>query len=466
MTVETGYEEKPDADDIPPLPKALDQKIKLNKDAEALGLQADIEEDSLNGMIVRSLTKDGTLARDGKIQPGDYLVAVNGENMRNISHSQALAVLRRAQAIPLGEEISITYIPASDAVVFRTTILTRVACGEEIDRDRRSRSQSVERTGQPLQTVISISSKQKQDVVQAPLVSPETDMSPDASTSVKMKKSFDQFSIKSVTTDESSTDPEPTALSRQMSPPEAAPRTSVRSLESKQSSFQGDMGVDSLSVSREDLTGSNTPSSPSKHWGPKRSHEMFRTGNQGLGISIVGGKVDSSHSSDASALTGIFIKNVLEGSPTAELDCLNTGDRILAVGDVDLRTASHDMAVEAIRQARNPLKLTVQSLRQYTIESDHVSQETPFKHKDKEPEQHNLTVTGDLDRTLGGEEVVLPATPHLSPQRDFSSCKVTPPDGFKSLFPDPTLKTPPTPSPRSSRSLDLSHTNFPKAESI
>ena len=70
MTVETRYEEKPDADDIPPLPKALDQKIKLNKDAEALGLQVEIEEGGLNGMIVRSLTKDGTLARDGKNSAG------------------------------------------------------------------------------------------------------------------------------------------------------------------------------------------------------------------------------------------------------------------------------------------------------------------------------------------------------------------------------------------------------------
>ena len=139
--------------------------------------------------------------------------------------------------------------------MFRTTILTWIACGEEVDRDRGSRSQSVERTGQPLHTVISISSKQKQNVVQTPLDSPETDMSPDASTSAKMRKSFDQLSIKSVTADESSTNPEPTALLIQMSPPEAAPRTSVRSLESKQSSFQGNMGVDSLSVSRENLTG-------------------------------------------------------------------------------------------------------------------------------------------------------------------------------------------------------------------
>ena len=76
MTVETRYEGKTDGDDIPLLPKSLDQKIRLNKDAEALGLQVEIEEGGLNGMIVRSLTKDGTIARDGKIQPEDYLVAV------------------------------------------------------------------------------------------------------------------------------------------------------------------------------------------------------------------------------------------------------------------------------------------------------------------------------------------------------------------------------------------------------
>ena len=93
MTVEARYEEKPDADDIPPLPKAHDQKIKLNKDAEALGLQVETEEGGLNGMILRSLTKDGTLACD-KNSAGDYLVTVNGENMRNIYRSQALAVLK------------------------------------------------------------------------------------------------------------------------------------------------------------------------------------------------------------------------------------------------------------------------------------------------------------------------------------------------------------------------------------
>jgi hypothetical protein len=373
MTVETRYEERTDADNIPPLPEALEQKIKISKDAEALGLQVDIEEGGMNGLVVRSLTRGGNLARDGRIQPGDYLVAVNGVNMRSISHSQALAVLRRAQTIPLGDEIPITYIPASDAVVFRTTILTRVACGEEVEQDRRSRSHSMDRTGQSMQTVsetkngttvISISSKHEQDVVQAPLVSPETDMSPDVSTSVQMMTSFDQLSISmpSVRTDESSTDPEPESHHMRLkTPPEAAPRTSLRSPDSKTSSLQRPNSAKSLSVSGEDLTGATTPSSPSKHWGPERILEIYRVGSQGLGISVVGGKVEATHGSDTPALSGIFIKNVLDGSPAAELGCLNTGDRILAVGDVELRLASHDMAVEAIRQAGNPLRLTVQT---------------------------------------------------------------------------------------------------------
>jgi C-terminal processing protease CtpA/Prc len=50
--------------------------------------QVDIEDDGANGLVVRSVAPGGTFARDGRILPGDYLVRVNGENMRNISHSQ------------------------------------------------------------------------------------------------------------------------------------------------------------------------------------------------------------------------------------------------------------------------------------------------------------------------------------------------------------------------------------------
>ena len=480
MTVETRYEERTDADNIPPLPQALEQKIKISKDAETLGVQVDIEEGGVNGMVVRSVTRGGTLARDGRVQPGDYLVAVNSENMRGVSHSQALAVLRRAQSVPLGEEIPITYIPASDAVVFRTSVLTKVACGEAVEtRDteklfRRSRSRSVDRKGA---TIININQDDPEippisspppshPRVTAPLVSPETDMSPSdvsAPASVTQPanvKNLEKLSLNSVTTDESSTDPEPASVPAPVSrtPPEAAPRTSLQS-DSRQSSLTRPGSAKSLSVSGEDLTGATSPSSPSKHWGPERTVEIVRAGSQGLGISIVGGKVDPTMTGDMAALTGIFIKNVLEGSPAAALGCLNTGDRILAVGDVDLRTASHDMAVEAIRQAGNPLMLTIQSLKVWAADSSSTGLDD-----EQLVEDFNVTdgAGDDLDRTVGREEVIYPdSVPAPVLHEDISPRKVTPPDGFKSFLPEHhSLNAPPTPCPRTNRSLDLTQQDF------
>ena len=71
MAVEMRYEERTDADNIPPLPEELEQKIKINKDAETLGVQVDIEEGGVNGMVVRSVTRGGTLARDVRGGRGD-----------------------------------------------------------------------------------------------------------------------------------------------------------------------------------------------------------------------------------------------------------------------------------------------------------------------------------------------------------------------------------------------------------
>ena len=340
---------------------------------------------------------------------------------------------------------------------------------------RRSRSKSLDRKGA---TIININQDDPEippissppsvhQSVKAPLVSPETDMSPsDISTSVTANiKSFDKLSLKSVTTDESSTDPEvpppivsspPAPVAR--TPPEAAPRTSLLS-DSRQSSLTRPGSAKSLSVSGDD-TGPmvTSPTSPSKHWGPERTVEIVRGDSQGLGISIVGGKVEPGMSGDmAGALTGIFIKNVLDGSPAAALGCLNTGDRILAVGDVDLRTASHDMAVEAIRHAGNPLKLTIQSLKVWAAESDTEDNEEVRDHEEETNNSLQFITNQDLDRTVGMDEVIYPdSVPVPSVQEEFSPRKVTPPDGFKSFLPDqPSLVTPPTPSPRTNRSLDF-----------
>jgi len=87
----------------------------------------DIEDNGINGLVVRSVAPGGTVGRDGRIHAGDYLVKVNGENMRNISHGEALDILRRTHMIPLNPEIGITYIPAMDATIFKTSAITRLS---------------------------------------------------------------------------------------------------------------------------------------------------------------------------------------------------------------------------------------------------------------------------------------------------------------------------------------------------
>lgn len=66
-----------------------------------------------------------------------------------------------------------------------------------------------------------------------------------------------------------------------------------------------------------------------------------------------------------SAISGIFIKNVLPQSPAGRTGELKTGDRILEVDGIDLRQASHERAVEVIRGAGNPVCFLVQSLIQW-----------------------------------------------------------------------------------------------------
>ncbi|XP_075413122.1 inaD-like protein isoform X2 [Tenrec ecaudatus] len=111
---------------------------------------------------------------------------------------------------------------------------------------------------------------------------------------------------------------------------------------------------------REEGEGEETPNF--SHWGPPRIVEIFREPNVSLGISIVGGQTVIKRLKNGEELKGIFIKQVLEDSPAGKAKALKTGDKILEVSGVDLQNASHGEAVEAIKNAGNPVVFVVQSL--------------------------------------------------------------------------------------------------------
>ncbi|KAL2079011.1 hypothetical protein ACEWY4_024755 [Coilia grayii] len=98
------------------------------------------------------------------------------------------------------------------------------------------------------------------------------------------------------------------------------------------------------------------------NWNQPRKVELHREPGKSLGISIVGGRGMGSRLSNGEVMRGIFIKHVLEDSPAGRNGTLKTGDRIVEVDGVDLRDASHEQAVEAIRKAGNPVLFLVQSI--------------------------------------------------------------------------------------------------------
>uniref|UniRef100_A0A9J8B409 Multiple PDZ domain protein n=1 Tax=Cyprinus carpio carpio TaxID=630221 RepID=A0A9J8B409_CYPCA len=115
---------------------------------------------------------------------------------------------------------------------------------------------------------------------------------------------------------------------------------------------------------REDGEGqeSERQTAASNSWNLPRRVELHREAGKSLGISIVGGRGMGSRLSNGEVMRGIFIKHILEDSPAGRNGTLKTGDRILEVGGVDLRDASHEQAVEAIRNAGNPVVFLVQSI--------------------------------------------------------------------------------------------------------
>ncbi|XP_022614452.1 multiple PDZ domain protein isoform X3 [Seriola dumerili] len=111
---------------------------------------------------------------------------------------------------------------------------------------------------------------------------------------------------------------------------------------------------------RED--GEGEESASYSNWNQPRLVELFREPGKSLGISIVGGRGMGSRLNNGEVMRGIFIKHILADSPAGQNGTLKTGDRIVEVDGVDLRDASHEEAVEAIRRAGNPVSFLVQSI--------------------------------------------------------------------------------------------------------
>ena len=230
-----------------------------------------------------------------------------------------------------GNEIPITFIPATDAAVFKASVITRlstahqtrpgttktttteVAASPAASTEERRKSDAAEeekaapeggessRKASGSRTVISIGpnsemrcseERVENAAAAAPLVSPET-------STVDLEKqqqhhhhhrSTATVYLNAATLDESSTDPPlpPPQLQRQ---PEAPPRPSKSGASTPEEKEQE---VSSSASSEEEEEEPDEEAFDPQNWGPERSIVVTRQPGQGLGISIVGGNVMNS----------------------------------------------------------------------------------------------------------------------------------------------------------------------------
>ncbi|XP_063241818.1 multiple PDZ domain protein isoform X2 [Bacillus rossius redtenbacheri] len=319
------------------LPASLELDVRVRKGSEPLGISVDAVDRGENGMLVIALAANGAMARDGRVVPGDYLISVNNESLRRVTNAQARAILRRAQL--LSADISVTYIPGEAAAVYRKSLLD---------------AEPVAPPPLRRQTQISPSSPY---IYEGPAVDEEA-----AGGAEREDSDSERDRVGGEEQTQERLGYEPGADSEGTASGEASP-------------------ADAMTVTRPDRQPAPPSSSSSsallaRHWGPERTVEVLREPNCSLGISIVGGKVDlyNAGPDSGSAISGIFIKNVLQQSPAGRAGELKTGDRILEVDGIDLRQASHERAVEVIRGAGNPVRFLVQSLIQWSVDGDVESQ--------------------------------------------------------------------------------------------
>uniref|UniRef100_A0AC35FWJ0 PDZ domain-containing protein n=1 Tax=Panagrolaimus sp. PS1159 TaxID=55785 RepID=A0AC35FWJ0_9BILA len=102
-----------------------------SRSALPLGISTSAEVDKgINGCVVKSICSKKAIGRDGRIQVGDYLVKINSESLRNVTNSQARAILKRTNLI--GTQCNVTYICASDARLWKQRFHREAESSSEI----------------------------------------------------------------------------------------------------------------------------------------------------------------------------------------------------------------------------------------------------------------------------------------------------------------------------------------------
>uniref|UniRef100_A0A8C3YJH4 PATJ crumbs cell polarity complex component n=1 Tax=Catagonus wagneri TaxID=51154 RepID=A0A8C3YJH4_9CETA len=276
--------------------------IELEKDKNGLGLSlAGNKDRSRMSIFVVGINPEGPAAKDGRMRIGDELLEINNQILYGRSHQNASAIIKTAPS-----KVKLVFIRNEDAV--NQMAVTPFPLPSS------SPSPTEDQSGTEL-----ASSEEDGSVEVGIRQLPESESSKLAGGQMKQQKystkvSFSSQEIPLAPTSYHSTDADFTGYG----------------------GFQAPLSVDPATC----------PIIP----GQEMIIEISK-GRSGLGLSIVGGK--------DTPLDAIVIHEVYEEGAAARDGRLWAGDQILEVNGIDLRCASHEEAITALRQTPQKVRLVV-----------------------------------------------------------------------------------------------------------
>ncbi|XP_068615277.1 multiple PDZ domain protein-like [Brachionichthys hirsutus] len=345
----------------------FERTITVVRGNRSLGMTVSAIKDG-SGMLVRSVVQGGSVSQDGRLGVGDAILAINGEAACNLTNAKARAALRRHSVT--GPEMSISYVPAHQVEEYRTRLRLPLLGSIGEDSSPPSPSPPI-----PEPTSASVTSFGPVGATSPTLASSILNHA----ASVKFNTAHSEPAVKASVPFSASFRGPGTALALDSSwqipkcPPQKQKEEARKDgaiVEKKKNESSADGKAPKLDEEEEEVelqTDGKAEGEEEFHppasvtWDQPRRVRLAREPGQSLGISIMGGRGMGRRLSSGDMMRGVFIKNISPGSPAARNGTLQTGDRILEVCGVDLRDASHEQAVDAIRNAGDAVIFLVQS---------------------------------------------------------------------------------------------------------
>ncbi|XP_034044568.1 multiple PDZ domain protein [Thalassophryne amazonica] len=372
-----------DMQEAPPLPPPtrFERTITVVRGNRSLGMSVSAIKDG-SGVLVRSVAQGGCISHDGRLGAGDTILAINGEPTTNLTMAKVRAMLRRHSVI--GPELRITYVPAHQVDEYRTCLCLPPLASIAADSDpssptlptpspeppsprSASQLQTSASTLDSLTVKASSSFKFKAAALdpttagvsafsKVPTINPASDSRVMETDFVGEGRFTDLDFVKNAVIFTEPVD----ALIAALQKKEEANEDGHTLEEKKDKNSTGGI-VPKLEVDGKEEVEDGFHSHAIVSWDHPRSVQLMRAAGQSLGISIMGGRGMGRRLSSGEMMRGVFIKHISPDSPAAHNGTLRPGDRILEVCGVDLRHASHEQAVEAIRSAGDTVMFLIQS---------------------------------------------------------------------------------------------------------